>query len=257
MKFPQFIHFVYRWNGLLLQRNKVVKAELKKSLRSIGSGQVMDAGCGEGMFILPYAQNYSNVRFTGIDNNQNNIDFCEKYKSQKNLSNASFLNQSLESDFFDQTFDLIYCIGTLQYLEDDVATLTRFHQHLKEKGTLIVYSPINGKTILDLYKHHIENKNNYEIQQNRKRIYLETELTKKLKTAGFDTVTKKYTYGYFGILGHEIYSVALIKIGSSEYFFWAYCILLIIFLPIILLLINVDYLLKKNNGNGLLLILKK
>ncbi|MEO1261280.1 MAG: class I SAM-dependent methyltransferase [Bacteroidota bacterium] len=257
MKFPSFIHLIYHWNGMLLQRNKAVKRELNMAFQTMKNGQVLDAGCGEGMFILPYAKTYSGLHFTGIDKNQGHIDFCEKYKSVHHLTNVTLSRQPLESVSLNKTFDLIYCVGTLQYVEQDVSVLSMFHRQLNKNGQLIIYSPINGKMITSVYKYFSQQKNNYEIQQKRKRVYSEKELIEKLKKVGFKVILKKYNYGNLGIICHEIYSIFLIKIGDSKYFFWIYYFLLIIISPIILLLSNIDFLIKKNNGNGILIILNK
>lgn len=257
MKHPRLIHMIYWWNGQLLQRNKIVCTELNKELLKLFTGIVMDAGSGEGMFIFPFASRYTNIKFVGIDKNMNHLGFCRKYKSHRKLQNVQFFCQSLEQKLIAAKFDLIYCVGTLQYIENDVAVIGNFHQALTANGKAIIYVPINGKTILPFYRNYLRKRNNYESEQNRKRVYSEKEITEKIQQSGFTIISKKYTYGTFGIIAHEIYSILLIKIGSSKYFIPIYYLLLLISSPFIFVLVNIDFLLNKNNGNGLLLILTK
>ncbi len=256
-QYPQLICFIYFWNGLLLQRNKVVKKELSRKLKRLSKGIVVDAGSGEGMFILPYANQFPNTKFIGIDKNKNHIDFCKNYVEKCKLKNASFFCQNLEKEPEINNADLLLCVGTLQYVENDSTAITNFYKILKKNGQAIIYAPINGRTILPIYRHYFSQKKHYEISQDRKRIYSESDMIKKLKNAGLEIVDKKYTYGKLGIFAHEIYSLSLLGIANGKWTMMIFVIILIFFLPLILLLILFDYNLPKNNGNGLLIIAKK
>ena len=256
-QYPRLIYFIYFWNGLLMQRNKVVKKVLTRKLKSFSNGVLVDAGCGEGMFILPYADRFPNVHFIGIDKNKYHIVFCKKFVKKYILKNAFFSCQNLEEEPAINNVDLLLCVGTLQYIENDFTVITNFYKALNKNGEAIIYTPINGRTILSIYRYYFSQKKHYEKSQNRKRIYSESDIIKKLENAGFKIVGKKYTYGKMGIFAHEIYSLSLMSIAQGKWSRMIFVIILFFFLPLILLLNLFDYYFPKNNGNGLLIIAKK
>lgn len=257
MKWPQLIHLVYGWNHLFLQRNWVVSFALKKELKNNAIGTVLDAGSGEGLFLFPYAKRFSKTQFIGLDKNEHHLAFCKNYQLSSGLKNTSFFQKELTQKIELKNIGLILCIGTLQYIEDDVKTINNFYQILNDNGKAIIYVPINGRIILRPYQKYFSKKKHYEKSQNRVRIYSEIEILEKLKKAGFIISQKKYTYGKLGIIGHEIYTILLMKIGSGKWHSPIFILLLFILLPIIFLLSRIDYFLKKQNGNGLLIVAQK
>ena len=257
MKHPWLICFIHKWNTLLLQRNKVVKKELLKSLVGISTGKVFDAGCGEGMFIFPYTYKFTHVHFIGLDKNKNHIDFCQKYRKNRKLENASFICQNFAEEVSEKDIDVLLCIGTLQYVENDEVAIANFYKSIKKNGKAIIYTPINGLTILPVYRHFFDKTEHYETSQNRKRVYSEKEITDKLKATGFEIISRKYTYGKWGILGHEIYSLLLFGVANGRWFSVIFIIVLLCFLPLILALNFIDDSIIKINGNGLLIVAKK
>lgn len=257
MKWPKLIHLVYGWNHLFLQRNRAVSRELKKELKNIGNGRVLDAGSGEGLFIFPYAGRFSKNQFIGLDKNKHHLNFCENYQQKNRLKNTEFFQKELTQKMELKNIGLILCIGTLQYIEDDERVIRNFHQLLNKMGKAIIYVPINGRIILRLYRKYFSQTDHYEKSQNRVRIYSEIEILGKLKKAGFKILHKKHTYGRMGIVGHEIYSILLMKIGNGKWYSPIFILLLFISLPVVYLLNKVDYFIKKQDGNGLLIVVQK
>ncbi len=254
---PQLIHFLYWWNGLILQRNWVVKKKLKEELSKLSSVHIIDAGCGEGMHLFPFAKRFHNLQFTGIDKNENHLSFCKNYIGKAGLKNLSVYFHDIEKPISEPLADMVICIGSLQYIQKDQTVIDNFYNTLKRKGKAVIYVPINGKTILPLYRHFFTKSNHYEKSQNRIRVYQKEEIKEKLTTAGFAIESIFYTYGTIGIIAHEIYSLLLMGLGSGRWFSWIFGFLLSGLFPIILLLKMIDYLEKKNNGNGMLIIANK
>ena len=258
LRHPSLIRLIYFWNHLVLQRNRAARRSLSALLPLLKKGAVVvDAGCGEGLHLFPHAGRLADIHFIGIDKNKGHIRFCRQYAKREGLLNTSFLHQQLEKPLPGLSTDLIVCVGTMQYVPDDRVVFSNFYKTLKKGGKVVLYVPINGKMLTRAYRFYFDKKKHYEKKQERKRIYTEKEIINKVKDAGFDIVSKKYTYNNMGILGHEWYSLLLMGMTNSKYFSWFFILLLFLFTPLILLLVNVDYFTKKNNGNGLLLILKK
>ncbi len=254
---PKLIHLVYWWNNLLLQRNWITKKHIVSVLKQIESGQVLDAGCGEGLHLFVHASKFPNLLFYGVDKNKNHHLFCKKYINKKGLKNTSIIQHDLENKLPITNLELIWNIGTLQYIEDDKTVLANFFKALKWNGKLIIYAPINGKIILAAYNNYFSQFEHYEKSQKRKRIYTKEELINKLENAGFFIESMHFTYGKLGILAHESYSLLLMGIGSKKWYSIIFGALLAILISFIFILNKIDYLIPKNTGNGILIIAKK
>jgi len=252
---PRLIRFIHAWNLLVLQRNQVTRRKVLRLLPGLPPGSlVVDAGCGDGQHIFPYWRKFPKLRFWGIDKNSGHIAFCKKYGGAgPNDTQPLFFHQNLKALAWENEADLLLAIGILQYIEDDRAVLKNFYKTLKANGKLVVYTPVNGRSVLPLYRYFFEKKEHYEKSQDRKRVYAPGEIFEKLAAAGFEVTAFRYTYGTLGIAGHELYSLLLMGLGSAGVRAWLFVPALAALLPLILLLNRVDAVLPKKNGNGLLL----
>lgn len=214
---------------------------------------LLDAGCGDGQHAFPLWWRWRG-RLTGVDRSAANVRLCQQYAKVRRLK-AKF--QQLDLQVLNaEKQDLIWCVGTLQYVEDDVRALRRFADALKPDGQLLIYSPINGRILLGLYRRMLDKLPHYEVRQGRQRIYTESELQQKLRAAGFAVRFQRYTYGWLGILAHELLSICLLRSSHAESALGLTIGImgLILVSPIVLLLHLVDVCLPKTDGNGLLLI---
>ncbi len=259
-RFPHLISFVHTWNKLLLQRNWATTQQLKKLLSTLPPNSlVVDAGCGDGQYIFPFIKKYPHQRFWGFDKNKNNIAFCERYSEK--LADGwrlAFFQKKLEELSLQNEADLLLCIGTLQYIAEDGRVLENFYRALKPGCLFLLYTPVNGRAILPLYRYFFEKTGHYEKSQARKRVYSEAEINEKLAAEGFSMLKKKHTYSTLGILAHETYSLLLMGLGNAAWWWsWIFALGLILFLPFILIFKWIDYNLPKNSGNGLLVLAQK
>jgi SAM-dependent methyltransferase len=251
---PSLIGLIHGWNYMVLQRNWVARRGLRKLLVELASGSlVLDAGCGDGQHILPLARKFPGLQFWGYDKNNDNIAFCKKFTQDSGGFNLHFFLENLEEMNLEGAAAIILCIGTLQYIPNDENVLQNFREALKPSGTLLLYVPVNGRTVLPFYPYFFEKLSHYEKSQNRQRIYLPEEVFEKVESAGFKVKQRRFTYGPLGIAGHEIYSLLLMGIGNAGSWAWVFALGLIALLPVILILKGVDFVIPKKNGNGLLL----
>lgn len=255
---PRLVRWLYRWNGLLLQRNWLTSRTLRKLLSTLPSGShVVDAGCGEGLHLLPWAERYPKIQFTGIDRLGSHIDFGRRYAEVSQLRNVKFKQAELADYQLEKKAQLVTCIGILQYIPNDETVLKNIHNSLATNGLSIFYVPVNGRMLLPSYRYFFGKKMHYERSQRRVRVYSEDEFLAKLKNTGFRVREQILTYGTLGILGHETYSLLLMGMGNAGWFGWVFGLLLVPLLPGVLLLKWVDFSIKKNTGNGMLVIAEK
>jgi SAM-dependent methyltransferase len=258
MRHPRLIRLLYGWNGLVLQRNWATKKALQKWLPTLPENSlIIDAGCGEGMHLFPWAERYPNLYFTGIEKLESHLEFGRRYLEVAHLKNVNFQKRELENFRVNKKAELITCIGVMQYIEKDEAVLKNIFEALSKKGIAVFYVPINGKILTPVYRYFFTQKMHYERSQKRVRIYSEKDFLEKLKNTGFHILEKKYTYGKLGILGHEIYSLLIMGMGNSGWLAPFFSVLMALFIVPILILKKIDYLIEKKDGNGMLLIVSK
>lgn len=250
-RFPGLIQAIYKINFLLQLRKWHVFPAIEYMLRSSAQpGIWIDIGCGEGQYLIPISKKFATWKMIGIDNNTSNIQFLKKLAP----ANTSLVLSDIETLPHQNKADIITCVGVLQYIEKDNTALQNIASMLKPNGKFLLYSPINGRLHLSLYKHFLNRYEHYETINDRKRIYQEKELTDKLIRAGFDIENRRFTYGYCGRISHEIQGIFLLSITSSPLIIRLMAgILFVPAMPLILLLMLIDYNIEHRSGNGVLI----
>ena len=256
-KYPGIIHWVYVWNRLTQLRNWYVAWALKKLLRQMPEDfSFLDVGFGEGMYLLPLISRFPKATFEGIDKGLSHIQFAHVYRQKLDSTRLSLCLQNVENLDRIKEFDLICCIGVLQYVEQDLALLKAIKKSLKPNGKLLLYVPINGHYVIPAFGRFYEQHSNYERIQKRKRINTLGEMMDKIQQARFEVEVQSFTYGFWGKLGYEGYTFFLTSLLHSPVFLKPlFFLLLIIFLPFQLLCMAIDFLLPLKSGNGVMLIL--
>lgn len=259
LKHPRWIHLVYTLNYLLQLRKWHIARRLKKLLASKKeSFHLLDAGFGEGQFLFPYAAQNTRSYFKGIDREKANIAFGNSYIKARGFSHISFEAMEMEQLNEKEIYDFVLCISVLPYSKNDRAALTSLHNAMKTGGSLLLYVPVNNKTVLPLYRKILQRYENYETIQQNQRVYTEPGLTQLLQDCSFEITETTSTYGFFGKLSNELLNSHLILFNA--YSFPAKILLsisLLIFYPLILLCMMLDFVLPVQSGNGLLVLARK
>jgi SAM-dependent methyltransferase len=218
---------------------------------------ILDAGCGEGQYVFPFAEKYPARRFTGVDKQTGNIAFCNHYAAYLMLENTSFEQQDICNGQLTAQADLVLLISVLNYVEDDAAALRNISKQLAPGGRLLLYAPVNNRHILPFYPALMQRYPNYESIQGRKRNYTPQSLHSLLQAAGLEPIYQQYGFGFWGILSNECMNTVLI-LANQLHPVLRLCLLLISLLcyPLYLCMLILDYVLPKKEGNGLLLVLR-
>ncbi|MBI5914778.1 MAG: class I SAM-dependent methyltransferase [Bacteroidetes bacterium] len=262
VRWPRLVRWLHGWNNLVLQRNWLVNSTLRRLLPTLPTGSlVVDAGCGDGQHVFRFCKKHPRLRFLGIDKNEGNVAFCERYVATVHRPPSTvchFFHQNLEDLTHENEAGLLLCVGTLQYIEDDRRVLRNFHKALKTNGLLLLYVPVNGRMVLPPYRHFFKKLNHYEKSQQRQRVYTPEEILQKTTGAGFEVREQRFNYGVLGIVGHEVYSLLLMGLGNAALWWsWVFVPLMVALLPMVLIFKGLDFILPKKNGNGLLLLAEK
>ncbi len=116
------------------RRIKLWKRRFKIVKKLLPSVRLLDVGCGEGLFLYTAKQNGYDVY--GIEVSE----FAVKYAKEKfglNINNTALEN----SDFPDNSFDIITFWHTVEHLSSPEITLKKAEQLLKPGGYLIIAVP--------------------------------------------------------------------------------------------------------------------
>jgi len=88
---------------------------LQKALKKVKFRNILDAGCGPGLFSFYIAKKYPEARVTGYDISPLDIETCNKKKNSDYINNVSFYCVDIRTPFHDKNFDFIFSIEILRF----------------------------------------------------------------------------------------------------------------------------------------------
>lgn len=103
-------------------------------------GQVLELGCGFGLFALYFAQSHPGLQLTGIDLNASRIAMARRAAQRLNVHQVTFLEGDARDLTLSQSFDAIYMLDILHHLppESVEPLLLQLKQRLKPGGILLI-----------------------------------------------------------------------------------------------------------------------
>lgn len=120
-----------------------LRQETLKLCRDL-KGELLEVGCGEGLFLSALAIQNQSLKLTGIDNCQERLTEAQKRLERLSISSVRLsLVDAEKLPFADNSFDAVICINTLFNL-DSLVEVRRFLKELCR-----VCKP-QGKVILDM-----------------------------------------------------------------------------------------------------------
>lgn len=112
---------------------KIVKA------RSPEGANVLDIGCGTGLYLKDFINIKGDFRLTGIDVNQDMLD-----RAKKNCPDATLLKESImECSLEKSSIDIVYSIGAIQYFgrKNLPKIIEKLSGVMSENGILFISYP--------------------------------------------------------------------------------------------------------------------
>jgi SAM-dependent methyltransferase len=240
---------------LLLLRTWHVKKALRKIARQFpGEAVVLDAGSGFGQYSWRMSRMNKNWRIYAIDINKEQIDDCNLFFRKTGLADrVVFKTGDLTTLNEDNCYNLILSVDVMEHIEEDLLVFKNFYKSLKSDGVLLISTP-SDKGGSDV---HGSNEESF-IDEHVRDGYSITDITEKLKSAGFKTVEAGYTYGKPGNISWRLSMKYPIRMLNISYFFF---ILLpfyyLIFFPVSIILNIFDLSLTHKTGTGLLVTARK
>jgi len=97
---------------------------------------LLEVGCGTGIDLVRFAREGANV--TGIDLSKTAIDLAGRNFMQSGLNADLFVMNGEGMQFADNTFDVVYAHGVLQYTADSAKMIDEIHRVLRPGGEAIM-----------------------------------------------------------------------------------------------------------------------
>lgn len=250
-RFPSLIQLVYGFNWINQQRKWIVYRAINQQLKKLPEGSIVaDIGCGEGQYLIPFAQKYPKLTFWAIDNMQQNVNFINTYASKLKLHNVHTICSNIETFTWPQQPHFAWCVGVLQYIQDDESAISK----MAHSDKLLMYQPVHNIIETNLYKWVLANFSSYDEVQDRKRIYTATQLTSMLAKY-FSIHTATQHYGKIGRITHEWRTSLQNIIFHGRLLSKVVAILLLVVsYPLIMIAMLLDVSKSVEVGNGLLVI---
>lgn len=133
-------NFKERYQFLTHKFKNLPKTNLKKNI------QILDYGCGEGIFSIDLSY-YGNV--IAVDGSKNMLELAKKKTTLKKIKNIKFILSDLNNYNSNKKFELIFCSSVMEYLENFSQHLDKLYNLLDDKGTLFLTLP-NSRSIYRL-----------------------------------------------------------------------------------------------------------
>jgi ubiquinone/menaquinone biosynthesis C-methylase UbiE len=103
---------------------------------SFNGKEVLEVGCGAGIDLVRFARAGANV--TGIDLSKTAIDLAGRNIEQNGLVADLFVMNGEAMQFQNDSFDVVYAHGVLQYTADTNRMINEIHRVLKPEGEAIL-----------------------------------------------------------------------------------------------------------------------
>ena len=109
---------------------------VEEQIDLLSDKEILDFGGGTGLLALPLAKQAKFV--TLVDISEKMLEQARLKAEQQDIKNIQFLEQDLLENPLKQEFDCIVVSRVLHHMSDLDATLSLFHQHLRENGQLLI-----------------------------------------------------------------------------------------------------------------------
>lgn len=162
--------------------------------------EVLDAGCGTGLFAIELARRYPNLSVSGCD-----LDIKRAEKLRSDLrSDVSFFAADLTSITAQKHWDFVYCCDVLDDIVEYRKAIETLCDILRPGGYLYIHLPLHPRRVAMLRNRRIEEYVRSDNQNSHGRDLNEAELCRILNEKGLTIVRQGYSVGYWGTLAWEM-----------------------------------------------------
>jgi SAM-dependent methyltransferase len=245
----------YNLLDLLLLRTWHVQKEIKKwtsnRKKSVGlfyNTHILDAGAGFGQYTYYLSKINKSWNILSIDLKEEQVSDCNNFFRKIKKNAVLFKTGDLTQFNVENSFDLIVCVDVMEHIEEDELVFSNFYNSMKKDGMLIISTPsdqggsdVHGDSDTSFIEEHVRDGYNIE------------DIENKLKTAGFNDVEARYSYGTPGKISWRLsMKYPILALGISKAFYILLPAYYLITYPICYFLNYLDTSVKWETGTGLI-----
>ena len=197
--------------GSLIRHMHMVPLVRERAIET-DAKQILDAGCGSGVFAFTLAKHLPQKVVVGLDVDPNYYHQCLTKKEHFHRYNTRFTLSSLTQPLGEGLYDIVYSVDVLEHIADDGMALRNIHASLKLEGYLILHVPRARPT----HVFRITDKLADEIGQRAHHVrdgYEPSPLCSQVEEAGFEVTNVYSTFAKCrGGLAWEIYTILMNRI---------------------------------------------
>lgn len=200
-KSPQLRFFEKLYVRLLGAPVSGLRIRLRRVLPELQGSpkQVLDAGCGRGVFSYEMAKIFPNAKIIGVDIDEKQLEVNRKIAISSGLNNITFTNADITTLPFTEEFDTILSVDNLEHIENDELAIERIYQALKPGGQLVLHVP--GLMRRWFFFKMTEN---FYVPGHVRPGYTQEQIIQKLTKSGFCIQKSHYTFGWLETISNNI-----------------------------------------------------
>ena len=126
---------------------------LDKSIKEVGSPDILVAGCGTGQQSISTAARFKSSKVLAVDLSLSSLAYAKRKTEELNFSNIEYMQADiLDLNKLDRTFDVIECTGVLHHMDDPLVGWKILTDCLKPGGLMKVglYSELARQHIVKM-----------------------------------------------------------------------------------------------------------
>lgn len=161
--------------------------------------EILDAGCGRGVFSIELAKRHRQARVTGIDLDPVQIEKNTVIAREAGLDNLEFRCENVAELPFENAFDCILSVDNLEHIDDDRKALDSLVRALRPGGRLVVHVPgYERRWFLFRFR------TNFDVPGHYRPGYYIDEIRDKIRQAGMVVDEAYYTFGWLETVTNNI-----------------------------------------------------
>jgi 2-polyprenyl-3-methyl-5-hydroxy-6-metoxy-1,4-benzoquinol methylase len=153
--YDDWIVRAYCWARFWILRQRFLD-EIGQYLPS--RGQVLDIGCGFGLFSLYYAQCRPEVRFMGLDLSARRIEMAQQAAARLGVSNASYAAGDATAYRCDGQYAAVYMLDIIHHIPEETVRplLEQLYKSVSPGGVLLIKDVDTTPAYKRLFTHGLD-----------------------------------------------------------------------------------------------------
>lgn len=252
---PLLRKLFYKAMGAMFLREWYVKRKIKELYSSFQKPEeILDAGSGFGQYSYFMAKRFPEAHIIGVDVKEDQIEDCKFFFSKCKLNKCEFKVGDLTQIEDEKKYDFILSVDVMEHIQDDIGVFKRFYKALNPGGRVMVNTPSN----LGGSDAHSDEDESF-IGEHVRLGYSEEDITRKLKSAGFEIESFEYTYGKWGSRYWRLgIKYPMVMLNKSKLFFILLPFYYLLTIWFVWLFMRLDLNEKdKSSGTGIVVVAKK